>query len=87
MRKKLTFHGNLSEGGVKYVAQRYAMPLGLTGVSSRGPEGTIVVEIQGDQKKIEQFKAKMAKGNQFFSVERIDEEDMPEVAEKMFRIG
>ena len=87
MRKKLTFHGKLSEGGVKYVAQRYAMQLHLTGVSSRGSNGTVVVEVQGDEDKISQFVSKMKKGDQFFSVDDVDEEEIPEISEKMFRIG
>ncbi|GEO46483.1 acylphosphatase [Companilactobacillus kimchii] len=87
MRKKLVFHGKLSEGGVKYVAQRYAMQFHLTGVSSRGPEGTVVAEVQGNEDAIDQFKKKMAAGNQFFSVDKIDEETIPEIDEKMFRIG
>ena len=87
MRKKLTFHGSLSEGGVKYVAQRYAMMLKLTGVSSRGADGTIVAEVQGPEDKIDQFISKMKQGNQFFSVSTVDEEEIPETSEKMFRIG
>lgn len=87
MRKKLVIHGNLSEGGVKYVCQRYAMTLNLTGVSSRGPEGTVIAEVQGSEDAINKFKSQMAAGNQFFSVDHIDEEEIPEVSEKMFRIG
>lgn len=87
MRKKLTFHGKLSEGGVKYVAQRFAMQLNLTGVSARGPEGTVLVEVQGDESKIDQFIKKLSAGNQFYSVDHVDEEEIPEVTEKMFRIG
>ncbi|MFD1441515.1 acylphosphatase [Lacticaseibacillus hegangensis] len=87
MRKKLTFHGKLSEGGVKYVAQRYAMQLHLTGVSSKAPDGTVVVEVQGSPDAIDQFKQKMSAGNQFYSVDSVDEEEIPEATEKMFRIG
>lgn len=87
MRKKLIIHGDLSDGGVKYVAQRYAMQLHLTGVSSRGEEGTIVVEVQGPEDKIIKFKDEISKGNQFFKVTSIDEKEIPEQSEKMFRIG
>jgi len=87
MRKKLVFHGKLSEGGVKYVAQRYAMQFHLTGVSSRGPEGTIVAEVQGSEDAIDRFVKQMAAGNQFYTVDHVDEDEIPEVNEKMFRIG
>lgn len=87
MRKKLTIHGNLADGGVKYLAQRYALQLHLTGVSARGAEGTIVIEIQGSEDAIKQFRDEIAKGNQFFSVEKIDEIEIPEVDEKTFRVG
>jgi len=87
MRKKLTFHGKLSEGGVKYIAQRYAMQLHLTGVSSRGPEGTVIAEVQGSEDAIDRFKKMLSAGNQFYSVDNVDEEEIPEISEKMFRIG
>lgn len=87
MRLKLTLHGELSEGGVKYVAQRYAMELHLTGISKRGPEGTIVIEVQGSKEKIDRYINRLKQGNQFFTVDKVDTEEMSEVQEKMFRIG
>ena len=87
MRKKLTIHGELADGGVKYVAQRYAMQMHLTGVSSRGADGTVVIEIEGPEDILQQFKDEIAKGSQFFTVTSIDEVEIPEVSEKMFRVG
>jgi acylphosphatase len=87
MRQQITLHGNLTDGGVKYVAQRYAMEQHLTGVSKKGPDGTIVIEVQGNPEKIDAFVDKIAQGNQFFKVDRVDRTEIPEVAEKMFRVG
>lgn len=87
MRKKLILHGNLTDGGVKYVAQRYAMELHLTGISARGPEGTIEIEVQGEEQTINKFIEKIKQGNQFFIVQKVDESVIPEIPEKIFHIG
>ncbi|AXN36645.1 acylphosphatase [Latilactobacillus curvatus] len=87
MRRKLVLHGDLTDGGVKYVAQRIAMKMHLTGISYKNGDGTISVEIQGLEADIDRYKNEISKGNQFFKILAIDEIKIDEVKEKSFRVG
>lgn len=87
MRKKMVVNGKLSEGGVKYVAQRYAIKLKLTGFAKKHSTNTLVIEVQGTSEAIQEFKELLYKGTQFFEVDSIEEIELTEIEEKTFRIG
>lgn len=87
MRKKMIVDGKLSEGGIKYVAQRYAIKLKLTGFAKKNSKNTLVVEVQGASESIQEFKELLYIGTQFFEVESIEEIELAEIEEKTFRIG
>lgn len=87
VRKRLIITGEVSEGGIRYFAQMNAARLNISGFSKRGLEGAILIEAQGEEENIEKLKEQLKKGNGFFKVEEIKEEEIEMIpSEKNFTI-
>lgn len=87
IREKLIISGNVSEGGIRYFAQMNASLLKLSGYAKRGPEETILIEVQGERENINKLKEKLKSGNGFFKVTNIESKEIDIIKnEKFFSI-
>lgn len=87
IREKLIVTGKVSEGGIRYFAQMKASSLKLTGYAKRGPEGTILIEVQGEEENISKLKEKLKIGNGFFEITNIESKEIDIIKnEKIFSI-
>ena len=53
IRKKLVFHGYVQGVGFRYVSARKARELGLTGWVRNEYDGSVMMEVQGPETKID----------------------------------
>ncbi len=54
-RADLTLHGQVQGVSFRITAQKWAAELNLTGYVQNNPDKTLIISIQGDQNKVEEF--------------------------------
>ncbi|MCR2044736.1 acylphosphatase [Anaerosalibacter massiliensis] len=87
IRKILTINGEVSEGGIRYHAQMQSSLFNLTGFAKKGSDNTVIIEVQGEEESINKFIKNIRKGNGFYKVSSIEEENTQVVeGEKIFAI-
>lgn len=84
VRKHIIFSGRVQGVGFRYTACCLARPMGLTGWVKNLWDGTVEMEVQGDQAAIEAMLERL-RGGRFIRVEHMDIRDIPTVREREFR--
>ena len=76
IRRKITFYGFVQGVGFRYRAYHAANAHGCTGCVKNEWDGTVSMEIQGEEKDIDQVIMAIEKGR-FVSIENIDSRTIP----------
>ena len=85
IRRHMIYHGKVQGVGFRYTAKRLADALRLTGWVKNEYNGTVSLEVQGEQDAI----YRLMKGiNQdiYIDIDWIDSEDLPLKEESCFRV-
>jgi len=77
IRLRIKVFGTVQGVGFRYFTQRLASDLGLEGFVKNMPDGTVQVEVEGDQDSIESFIKRLYEGPAASRVSKIDTEDLP----------
>ena len=76
IRKHLQFFGRVQEVGFRYSSFSIASELGLTGWVRNEWDGSVEMEVQGTEEKIQKLIAMLDK-RPFISIQQIEEEQLP----------
>lgn len=82
-RYHLIFKGRVQGVGFRYKARRWANDLNLTGNVKNLYDGTVEMEIQGDQETIDSL-LYLLKNDRFIRIEEIEKEEIDLLAEDGF---
>ncbi len=86
VRKHIVFSGQVQGVGFRYRTLHAASALGLTGWVRNDPSGTVTMEIQGEEERIQRI-IPMIENSSWISIESCDEQYIPvDVSEKGFRV-
>ncbi len=80
-RFHLKFNGRVQGVGFRYTAYNLALWLGLTGWVRNEWDGSVSMEVQGTEEKIEQFINKI-QSERFIRVDSINKEELPLVSQE-----
>lgn len=78
-RYKAVLTGNVQGVGLRVFAKEQATNLGVTGWIKNMPDGTVNLEMQGNQEAIDKLTAVIKKGNFIIKVETMDIEEIATV--------
>lgn len=85
-RYKAVLTGNVQGVGLRVFVVDHATKLGVTGWVKNMPDGTVQMEAQGSQNKLDQLLAVIKKGNFIIKVDNIDYNEIDCVEEASFII-
>ena len=85
-RKHIIFHGYVQGVGFRWRAQHAADLYGCTGWVNNELDGTVMMEIQGEEEQIERVIQSIDAGR-YVSIERMDVKTIPVEEERDFRTG
>ncbi|MGV2620204.1 UNVERIFIED_CONTAM: acylphosphatase [Halobacillus marinus] len=75
-RKRLTIHGRVQGVGFRAAAKQKADYLGICGWVKNQPDGTVLMEAEGEEAVLNTFVDEISKGpTPFSSIRHIDQED------------
>lgn len=87
VRKHFIFHGQVQGVGFRYTASYLAKSLDLTGWVMNEYDGTVVAEVQGDERIVDHFVNRIHVSGRYISIDWTDEKVIPLVEEeRTFRI-
>ncbi len=89
IRRHLIARGRVQGVGFRYVCSSYAAEYHLTGWIKNCYDGTVEMEVQGADHRVEAFINKVRQGNRFVKVQRLDVAEIPPLRvgeENAFRI-
>lgn len=81
IRYHLRFTGQVQGVGFRWTATRAANVLGLTGWVYNAWDGSVEMEVQGDEQSIDQMIAAMDRGR-FIQIDNIEKEKIPVVEDE-----
>ena len=88
MRYKGAATGRVQGVGFRYFVQQTARELGITGWVRNMDDGSVSMEMQGDEANLDLLARKIRQGNGFIEVESLSLSEMSEVPEeKSFRVS
>jgi len=76
IRQQLRFYGRVQGVGFRYTAQHAASYLGLTGWVLNDYDGTVLMEVQGEKRKIQKM-IEMLEKAMFIEIDSIDKTELP----------
>ena len=86
VRKRVVFHGRVQGVGFRYTARFAADSLGLTGWVKNNYDGTVEMEVQGSELRVNKLLVQL-RSDRFIRVEWIDTTNLPLVEnERKFRV-
>lgn len=85
VRKHMIFSGEVQGVGFRYRAFLYAQELGLTGWVTNLDDGRVEMEVQGEEEQLIRMKDRL-KGSRWIEILDIEEQFVPVVKERGFRI-
>lgn len=83
IRKRIVFHGRVQEVGFRYTAKYLALNLGLKGWVRNEYYGTVLMEVQGDERLIQKMLVSL-NSQRYIRIEWMDSEEIPLGTEKSF---
>ncbi len=78
VRQRFIFHGRVQGVGFRYTARRAATDLGLTGWVRNERDGTVSMEVQGEQADIRRLIGTL-KRDTYIRIDAIDQTEVPVV--------
>lgn len=85
VRKRIRFHGRVQEVGFRYTAKYAAQSIGLTGWVTNECDGTVLMEVQGQEQRINRLLMHL-NHHRYIQIEWMDSEEIPLVEEQSFRV-
>lgn len=85
VRKRIVFHGRVQEVGFRYTAKYIALNLGLKGWVRNEYDGTVLMEVQGDERLIHKLLVRL-NSERFIRIEWIDSEEIALGTERSFSV-
>lgn len=76
-RLAITIFGNVQGVGFRYEAQKQAKSLVLSGFARNQIDGTLYLEAEGEEEKIDKFIHWCQSGPQYAEVEKVVQENLP----------
>lgn len=87
VRRYIRVTGRVQGVGFRWFAQQHAARLGLTGWAENQEDGSVVMEIQGEECGVEQFTAAVSKGPSYALVDGVEAASRePDPDERTFRV-
>ena len=87
-RARFIIQGKVQQVGFRYFCQREAIVLGLTGFAANRSDGSVIVEAQGEQEALENFRPIVRRGPRDAIVESVEETIVePHASDAGFAIG
>lgn len=89
IRYGLRVHGRVQGVGFRFVASSVAHACHVTGFVRNEFDGTVTIEVQGAEHRVNDFVDQIREGNRFVKVDYIDIRDLPLVPadkETQFRV-
>jgi acylphosphatase len=86
IRKQVTVFGLVQGVGFRYSAQAEAIRLGLTGFVRNRRDGTVEVQLEGDEASVGQMVGWLRAGPRGARVERVEVADVDVAGDTEFRI-
>lgn len=77
VRKGLVVHGRVQGVGFRYVASALAHSCHVTGYVRNEFDGTVTIEAQGAEHRVNNFIDQLREGNRFVRIDYIDISDLP----------
>ncbi len=90
IRKGLVVHGRVQGVGFRFVASSVARACHVTGFVRNEYDGTVTIEVQGAEHRVNDFIDQIREGNRFVRIDYIDLSDLPLVPadkETQFRVS
>lgn len=85
IRKEFLVSGRVQGVGFRFFCKYQASLLSLTGYAKNLEDGSVLIEVQGNESSIKKFKSSILKGNGYSRIISIDEKDLPvDTREKRF---
>ncbi|MDZ4991745.1 acylphosphatase [Clostridium perfringens] len=85
VRKEFLVSGRVQGVGFRFFCKYQASFLSLTGYAKNLEDGSVLIEVQGNESSIKKFKSSILKGNGFSRIISIDEKDLSvDTREKRF---
>ena len=85
IRKRIIFHGDVQGVGFRYRANYLAQSLNLTGWVKNQYDGTVLMEVQGSSKAINDLVSGLKRGT-YVNIEWMDTKNIPIESEYGFHI-
>ncbi|EGT3615381.1 acylphosphatase [Clostridium perfringens] len=76
IRKDFLVRGRVQGVGFRFFCKYQASLFSLTGYAKNLEDGSVFIEVQGDETSIKKFKSSILKGNGFSKIISIDEKDL-----------
>lgn len=89
IRKHIIVHGRVQGVGFRYITSSIAIKCNVTGWVRNEYDGTVEIEVQGADHRVDLFIQEISEGNRFARVDFLDITDIPLVnvsKEQGFRI-
>lgn len=89
IRKHMIAHGRVQHVGFRYYCSHVAAECNVTGWAKNLYDGTVELEVQGADHRVERFIQEIKNGNRFIHVTRLDMTSVPLVRadqERGFRV-
>lgn len=89
VKRYLVYAEGIVQGvGFRGFCMMHAQQLGLTGSVTNLPSGLVEIQVQGEEKRIEQFLETVKAGDRFIRVDNLSVKEVPVVkGEKRFSYG
>ncbi len=87
VRKRIIVRGIVQGVGFRWFTRRHATKLGLGGFVKNMPDGSVLVEVEGEPSFVDMLIEELRKGPSHALVEEVIVEDIPVQNEKVFRIA
>ena len=88
IRRGLSVHGRVQGVGFRFIASSIAASCHVTGWVRNEFDGTVTIEVQGPDHRVNEFIDQIREGNRFAKVDWIDITDLPLVrADKETKFG
>ena len=85
VRKHIVFYGRLQRVGFRYTAKYLAQSLELTGWVRNEYDGTVTMEVQGREARINKLLVGLNQ-NRFITIDWVDTKEIPLEEEHSFRV-
>ncbi len=86
IRKKIRFYGRVQGVGFRYTARWAAQALGLTGWVKNEWDGSVTMEVQGEEESINRMLQRI-NSDSYISIDHMDSREIPvEKGERSFHV-